>query len=119
MTGTGAREPRAIAWLHDAATGRRFVLDAAAVAVIGRHAPNEVALGDDPFVSRRHAQILAEGEAWFLVDLASANGSFLNHRRVTGASRLSSGDVIQVGNTSLRFEGVGACVGLVAPGSRS
>lgn len=119
MTGTGAREPRAIAWLHDAATGRRFVLDAAGVAVIGRRVPDGVALGDDPFVSRRHAQILAEGDDWWLVDLASANGSFVNQRRVTGSRRLAPGDVIQVGNTSLRFEPAGANIALVAPGGRS
>lgn len=110
MTGTGAREPHAIAWLHDAASGRRFVLDASGLAVIGRHAPTDVAIGDDPFVSRRHAQLVAEGDAWFLVDLASANGSFVNQRQVVGARRLEAGDLIQVGNTSLRFE---------APGSRS
>jgi pSer/pThr/pTyr-binding forkhead associated (FHA) protein len=110
MTGTGAREPRAIASLHDAATGRRFVLEATGLAVIGRRAPIDVQLGDDPFVSRRHAQLVAEGGDWFLVDLASANGSFVNQRRVTGARRLEAGDLIQVGNTSLRFD---------APGSRS
>lgn len=91
------------AWLHDAATGRRFALQGTDVAVIGREAPHEVRLADDLFVSRRHAQIvLVDGEYW-LSDLASANGSFLNRRRVTDACRLVVGDVIQVGNTSLRF----------------
>ena len=95
------------AWLHDAATGRRFVLQGSDVVVIGREAPNAVRLGDDPFVSRRHAQIvLVDGEYW-LCDLASANGSYLNRRRVTQACRLAGGDVIMVGNTSLCFEQAG------------
>lgn len=91
------------AWLHDAATGRRFVLQGGEVAVIGREAPHAVRLSDDLFVSRRHAQIvLVDGEYW-LSDLASANGSFLNRRRVTDACRLAGGDMIVVGNTSLSF----------------
>ena len=92
------------AWLHDAASGRRFALQGAQVTVIGREASHEVLLADDHFVSRRHAQIVpVDGEYW-LSDLASANGSFLNRRRVTDACRLAGGDMIQVGNTSLCFE---------------
>lgn len=95
---------RTVAWLHDAATGRRFVLEGPGVAVIGREDRHAVRLADDRFVSRRHAQIeAADGEYW-LRDLASANGSYLNRRRVTDACRLAAGDVILVGNTTLWFE---------------
>lgn len=58
----------------------------------------------DPYVSRRHARIHAEGGDFWLEDLASANGSYLNQRPVTASTRLAEGDVITLGHTSLRFQ---------------
>lgn len=115
----GHQGPQIQAWLCDAATGRRFSLDSEAVVVIGRGpqadaaVPGEIPLGDDRFVSRRHAQIVPVDGAFWFFDLASANGSFLNNRRVTAACLLRAGDLIQVGNTTLSFEH-GEAVRLVA-----
>ncbi len=58
---------------------------------------------DDPNVSRRHAQVRREGDAVFVVDLGSTNGTRVNGV-VVREHRLVSGDVISVGNTALRFE---------------
>jgi anti-anti-sigma factor len=69
---------------------------------IGRRADSEVMI-DDPSVSRRHAQIFCRGEAFYLTDLGSSNGTLLNGRRVTEEASLSDGDVLQFGDTILTF----------------
>jgi hypothetical protein len=62
----------------------------------------EVPLGD-PLASARHAEIGRQPDGlFFLKDLASSNGTFLNGRQIQ-YSPLHDGDVIQVGDTLLRF----------------
>ncbi len=87
---------------------------------IGREAGNFVQL-DDNEVSRRHAEIRRVGESFFVGDLKSSNGTWLNSRKVERAE-LSNGDQIQVGRTILVYARDGADVaatGLVdiVPGS--
>lgn len=66
--------------------------------------PEELRL-DDPWVSRRHAQIFEQGGAWWLTDLGSRNrvyvdGSVLSEGRTT---ELGDGAVIRLGETVLVF----------------
>ena len=73
------------------------------VVAIGRDAANTVAL-DDTTVSLSHALIRMVGhEQYYLIDLGSRNGSFLNDRRISTPKLLQSGDVIAIGNTSFIF----------------
>ena len=63
---------------------------------------------DDPEakVSRRHARITRRGEEYFIEDLGSTNGTFINRgRRLLPGDRqaLRDGDEIIVGKTFLRF----------------
>ena len=70
---------------------------------LGRTVGNDVVLVDDR-VSRRHATIHVQGDREFwLVDLGSRNGTYLNGRRVGQPTRLRDGDRIQVGPFTLRF----------------
>jgi pSer/pThr/pTyr-binding forkhead associated (FHA) protein len=55
-------------------------------------------------VSRRHAQILPDGDGWTLTDLGSTNGVRLNGRPLGVPTRLQGGDVIEVGAVELIFE---------------
>lgn len=57
----------------------------------------------DRSVSRPHAEIVQEKDAWVLVDLGSINGTTLNGVRVTGQQALKDGDVIGFGETLLVF----------------
>jgi adenylate cyclase len=58
----------------------------------------------DEQVSRRHAIIQAQGEREFwLVDLGSANGTYLNGRRVSQPVRLQPGDVIRLSESEMKF----------------
>lgn len=68
---------------------------------IGRRAENDLVL-ESPQVSRQHCQLrLRHGQYW-LFDLQSKHGCYLNQQRVHQAA-LQSGDVITLGNVSLLY----------------
>lgn len=70
---------------------------------IGRTAGNDLVLVDDR-ISRRHATIHRQGETEFwLVDLGSRNGTYLNGRRVQQPARLYDRDRIGIGPNTLVF----------------
>jgi hypothetical protein len=81
--------------------GRRVGI-ADEVVTIGRLPECAVVL-DDPNVSRRHAQLRREGDSVMLVDLGSTNGTKVNGVLVR-ERRLTPGDTITVGTTTMRFE---------------
>jgi response regulator RpfG family c-di-GMP phosphodiesterase/pSer/pThr/pTyr-binding forkhead associated (FHA) protein len=69
---------------------------------IGREAVEGIQVLDQG-VSRRHAEIFRIGEMFFIRDLESRNGTFVNDKQVT-EEILRIGDQIRVGNTILLFE---------------
>ncbi len=70
---------------------------------IGRAPDNTLSLADNE-VSRRHAIIQAQGEREFwLVDLGSANGTYVNGRRISQSVRLHNGDIIRIASNELEF----------------
>jgi ABC transport system ATP-binding/permease protein len=82
--------------------GRRLVLDGDGL-TIGRRSENDVVVQGE-LVSRHHARIAPSGGAWYVSDLDSMNGTFLNGERLRGESRwLASGDTISVGGDRLRY----------------
>lgn len=58
----------------------------------------------DRYLSRRHAEIIANNGSWLLKDLGSANGTYLNGNRVERDSPLKPGDRIRLGDTEIVFE---------------
>ncbi len=71
---------------------------------IGRQEACDVALPEDPSVSRVHAVLERIGAEWTLVDDGSSrNGSFVNGQRVHGRQRLRDGDLVRVGDTLIAF----------------
>ncbi|MEO2002092.1 MAG: FHA domain-containing protein, partial [Pirellulales bacterium] len=62
---------------------------------IGREKGNEITV-EDHEASRRHAEIRKHDDTYFLADLDSSNGTFLNNCRISEAE-LKSGDRIQIG----------------------
>jgi len=68
---------------------------------VGRDPTNQIVV-DDSSVSREHAQIVAVGNDHIIVDLASANGTFVNGRRML-RHILQHGDVVEFGVFNLRY----------------
>ena len=50
-----------------------------------------------PMVSRRHAELRWEGGKWFLHDLNSSYGTYLNGQRIAGAQAVAVGNILQFG----------------------
>lgn len=69
---------------------------------IGRGLDNNIVLLDDA-VSTAHAQIIQEGEEYFIIDLKSSNGTFLDGVKVQ-KTRLQNGHKIKVGVSTLVFD---------------
>ena len=82
-------------------------------AVIGRTS-DQVQLTDDS-VSRHHAELRRENGFWVLSDRRSANGTYLNGRRIQGPTRLQHGDQIKVGASVLVFSGKESAQQTVGP----
>jgi pSer/pThr/pTyr-binding forkhead associated (FHA) protein len=92
--------------------GARFELDGVR-AVIGRSADCEVPI-DVPAVSRRHAAILRESGQYFVEDLQSRNGTYLNDKRVTDRLPLGEGDQLLICDQEFRFH-TGHGTGILNP----
>ena len=68
---------------------------------IGRHPDSDVFL-DDVTVSRNHAVVTREGEAYIISDQGSLNGTYVNRRRIERQTLLD-GDELQIGKYKLTF----------------
>jgi len=89
-----ATRPRITITVIDGAQKRIFDFEETPI-TIGRAVTNDVEL-NDKFVSREHAQIIFENDQFYLKDLGSTNGTFLNKQRLGENSEalLHDGDVI-------------------------
>jgi hypothetical protein len=70
---------------------------------IGRSGAAGLSIADQ-FVSHMHARILRRGPYYFVEDLGSTNGTFLNERRVERDAQLKVRDSLRIGQTTLRYE---------------
>lgn len=67
---------------------------------IGRAEACQIVLADT-YASQMHARIFPKDGAWFVEDLGSTNGTYLNRAKVTGPSEVGPGDEIRIGKTTL------------------
>jgi hypothetical protein len=74
---------------------------------VGRSEANDLVIRD-PALSRFHAEIRKEGEAWVVADRGSRNGIRLNGQLVRGRSPVGAGDKITLGQTVLLFDAGGS-----------
>jgi ABC transport system ATP-binding/permease protein len=79
-----------------------FVLMEGATAMIGRLDENDICIKEQ-HVSRQHAVINYRDGIFTITDLGSANGTFVNDSRLTGAFPLASGDEIRLYVPTLLF----------------
>jgi len=71
--------------------------------VIGRRLDATIPI-DDAKASRDHALVDFRNGFFYLVDLGSTNGTYVNGRRVQHATRLSLGDHLRIGNSVFKVE---------------
>ena len=83
----------------------------AGVSLIGR-SPQSNVLIEDPRASRRHAMIRRQDDGYWLFDLGSFNGSYINGTRVTGAKQLTNGDILNFADQEYRYSQLGETQGV-------
>ena len=83
------------------AVGRSFGLDV--ITPLGRDVNNAIVV-EDPFASAEHAVLTYRGRGWYVEDLESTNGTYVNGQRIDGVAPLSYGDELQVGQVRFRLE---------------
>lgn len=81
--------------------GKSFQLPAHEPQLIGRS--SEALPIDDTAISRRHAELTPDEGTWYIRDLESQNGTYVNGTRIVDRTRLRSGDQIRTGQTVFVF----------------
>ena len=102
----GGREPATDAWLvvlrgGGLDAGERF--DLFGGLSIGRSSDADVRI-EDRFASQIHARVQSRKGDYYVEDLGSTNGTYLNGSPVRAEAKLRDLDQIRIGDTELRFE---------------
>lgn len=84
-----------------ALAGTRITLGEAPI-TIGRAEDSTLVITDD-YSSARHARLVARSGQWFIEDLGSTNGTYLDRTRVSGPTPVPLGVPIRIGRTSLEL----------------
>jgi pSer/pThr/pTyr-binding forkhead associated (FHA) protein len=56
---------------------------------------------DDEHISRRHARVFRHNDRWYVADLDSMNGTFVNGERIDEPVKLREGDEVRIGHTKI------------------
>ena len=95
----GRPMPRSLA-LTDEHGGSIGSVQLSGAVQVGRSPSCQIPL-TDTFASSIHARLFARDGSWFVEDLGSTNGTYVNERRVTAPAEIKVGDRVRVGRTLL------------------
>lgn len=95
------KAPRQLVVTHGALAGSRISLDGRPI-LIGRADDSTLVLDDD-YASTRHARLSFSGGDWFVEDLGSTNGTYLDRAKVTGPTRVPPGVPVRIGKTVIEL----------------
>ena len=95
------RAARQMIVTHGALAGTRVALDGRPI-LIGRADDSTLVLDDD-YASTRHARLSFSAGDWFVEDLGSTNGTYLDRAKVTGPTRVPLGVPIRIGKTVIEL----------------
>jgi pSer/pThr/pTyr-binding forkhead associated (FHA) protein len=70
--------------------------------LLGRADDSTLVLTDD-YASTRHARLSPRGPDWFVEDLGSTNGTYLDRSKVTTAARVPLGTPVHIGKTVIEL----------------
>jgi pSer/pThr/pTyr-binding forkhead associated (FHA) protein len=99
--GQGRNTPRQLVVTDGALAGTRIQLGSQAV-LIGRADDSTLVLTDD-YASTRHARLSPRGSEWYVEDLGSTNGTYLDRAKVTTAVRVPMGTPVRIGKTVIEL----------------
>jgi len=95
------RYPRHLVVTEGALAGTRITLSSQPV-LIGRADDSTLVLTDD-YASTRHARLSPRGSEWYVEDLGSTNGTYLDRAKVTTAVRVPMGTPVRIGKTVIEL----------------
>jgi pSer/pThr/pTyr-binding forkhead associated (FHA) protein len=93
--------PRQLVVTDGALAGTRIQLGTQPV-LIGRADDSTLVLTDD-YASTRHARLSPRGSEWYVEDLGSTNGTYLDRAKVTTAVRVPMGTPVRIGKTVIEL----------------
>ena len=93
---------RALRFTRVGGDGRVFSAVLGEGLVLGRGQSAGLAIPDDSEISGRHCELIRHGEAVFVRDLDSTNGTYVNGALVSADMKLHHHDVLRIGRTELR-----------------
>lgn len=74
------------------------------VITIGRKDDNDIVV-NDVYVGRNHCKLIKDEQgSYYIVDLGSTNGTYVNGMRISESVKLSINDIIRIGNTTLPWQ---------------
>lgn len=97
----GNRGPRSLVVTAGPLSGTKITLGDQPI-LIGRADDSTLVLTDD-FASSRHARLTNRGGQWYVEDLGSTNGTYLDQQRVQGPLLVGPGQPIRIGQTALEL----------------
>ena len=95
------RAARQLVVTAGALAGTRITLGEAQI-TIGRAEDSTLVITDD-YASARHARLVPRAGQWYIEDLGSTNGTYLDRGKVTGPTPVPLGVPIRIGRTSLEL----------------
>ena len=98
-----ARQPPPLTIIESAAEGEKSQRYIQPVIILGREPGCDFSL-DDQTVSSKHARLAYRKQQWWLEDLASTNGTYLNGDAVTTPMVITHGDELRLGHIGVRIE---------------
>jgi pSer/pThr/pTyr-binding forkhead associated (FHA) protein len=98
-----ARQPPPLTLIESAAEGKKSQRYIKPVIILGRESGCDFSL-DDQTVSSKHARLAYRKQQWWLEDLASTNGTFLNGDAVHTPMVIAHGDELRLGHIEVRIE---------------
>lgn len=72
--------------------------------LIGR-APSCTLVLDDDYSSSQHARVFSQDGHWYVEDLGSTNGTFVDDRKITGTVEVRPGTPIRIGQSVIELQG--------------
>ncbi len=84
--------------IHPSGGARPRTMAVTGSTTIGRAAECELRI-DDTYASQQHARLFGRNGSWYVEDLGSTNGTFVNEQKLAAPAMVQPGDRIRIGTT--------------------